>query len=628
MTRAQFVSYAEGLGAGALACGFALRFRLHAASPLPSAEPIRWLLAGAVDDLALLATGAALCLLLLGRWPRAAAGAFTALAFLVSILTFLWSEALVYFGHPPRRTEFAIGWDASFLAKSIDAGFVLRATLVLLALAGAVAFSIRRARRIPPRLGERSLRPLAILALSACVLAALPLPVHLRLTSRHALLVLPGLVRGPAARADGGAPSLRRLEPPGGSGASASRPAGPRTPGAPLIPAGLRPNVVFLLLEGVRSEELGAWGGLKGLSPHLDDLARHGVRVDRAFSPGTHTPEGELALWYGLLANPRSLILTDEPDLPHDGLPEILARAGWKSFLWIHDGDQTFYRRDRFYPARGFRMIDGRDFDPGDPRTNWGYSDKALMRAAVRAFDRLEEPFAAMALTVSNHHPFQVPTDASTSFEPPEAARGGFVSVPGLSRALGLHTGPMLKTIHYTDEAVGLFFDLARNRPWFQRTIFVISGDHGLPIAPLSGTPTPHRFASLRHQVPLVFFSPLLAGGVVLEGPASLADVPATLLGFLGSKEGVGDGRDLYAREPAARPVIAWDDEGRTATAATRDFVYHATLAPDAGGNLAATEESLFSSADAAGVADLAPHEPKVLAFFRARVLAWAGAKP
>ena len=156
----------------------------------------------------------------------------------------------------------------------------------------------------------------------------------------------------------------------------------------------------------------------------------------------------------------------------------------------------------------------------------------------------------------------------------------------------------------------------------------MISGDHGLPIAPLEGTPTPHRFASLRHQVPLVFFSPLLEGGLTLEGPASLADVPATLLGLLGAEESVGDGRDLFAQEPAARPVIAWDDEGRTVTAATRGFVYHATLAPDEGGSLRVTEESLFSAADAVGATDLAPREPEAVARFRASVLSWAGARP
>ena len=388
----------------------------------------------------------------------------------------------------------------------------------------------------------------------------------------------------------------------------------------------MKPNIVFLVLEGVRAAELGAWGGLPGLSPHLDDLAHRGFRAARAYSPGTHTPEGELALWYGLLASPRRLILTDTPGAPGDGLPEILRRAGWRSFLWIFGGDQTFYKRERFYVPRGFRMVDGRDLDSSEPLTNWGFSDKALVRAAVRAIDRLKSPFAAMVLTVSNHHPFQVPSDAVTSFAPPSSARGGFVKVPGLRELLGLHTGPMLKTIHYTDEAVGDFFALAAQRPWYARTVFIICGDHGLPVAPLDGTPSPHRFADLRHHVPLIVFSPMLEGGATLDDPASLADVPATLLGLLGLPGGAGDGRDLFA--PSDAPAIAWDDEGRTVTAATRDFVYHATLEPDDEGSLSATEESLFSPADAAGAEDLAPREPKALAFFRRSVLAWAGARP
>lgn len=619
-------SFAEALGVLALVFGMAVRLRLHAASPLPSAEPVRWLLAGAADDLALLGASAALVFLLMGRWPRAAAAAFLACTFLVSALTFLWSEALVYFGHPPRRAEFAIGADASFLAKSVDAGLVLRSALALFALIGAAMWAARRARSAPKRLGSRAF---IVLTLAACALAALPLPVHLRMTSRHPLLALPALLRDPGdTPADAGTPRFHRLAALAAPARTAPSAPAARVTGAPSVPFGTRPNVVFLLLEGVRSEELGAWGGLPGLSPHLDDLARRGIRVDRAYSPGTHTPEGELALWYGLLASPWSLILTDQPDLPRDGLPEVLAHAGWKSFLWIHDGDQTFYRRDRFYGGRGFRLVDGRDFDPAEPRTNWGYSDRALMRAAVRAFDRLEEPFAAMALTVSNHHPFQVPADAVTSYQPPAAPRGGFVNVPGLSSILGLHTGAMLKTIHYTDEALGSFFELARVRSWFGRTVFVIAGDHGLPIAPLEGAPTPHRFSSLRHRVPLVFFSPLLAGGLTLESPASLADVPATLLGLLGLPASAGDGRDLFSGKPAERPVIAWDDEGRTVTAASDEFVYHAVLAQGEGGTLHATEETLFAAGDAAGAVDLAVREPEAVARFRASVLAWAGTTP
>ncbi len=66
------------------------------------------------------------------------------------------------------------------------------------------------------------------------------------------------------------------------------------------------------------------------------------------------------------------------------GLPEMLRGLGWRSFLWIHNSDQNFYRRDRFYLPRGFRIIDGKDFPIREPRTNWGFSDRA--RTPTRRF--------------------------------------------------------------------------------------------------------------------------------------------------------------------------------------------------------------------------------------------------
>jgi arylsulfatase A-like enzyme len=615
-SRGPLAAYVETAGGASLVLLALLRLRLHFATPLPSSRPLAWLLTGSAGDLAVLAAGALLALLAGRRAPRAARAGFAAFAVAFVLATALWFETVAFFGHAPRRRDLAVGLDASFLARSSDPAGATRLVLVALGAGLALLLASRRAAR-----GRGSLQPSSafLLAAAGSLLAWAPFPVPLRATAQNPVLALAMAPR--SAEPGSNLPAFRPISTPSAAVAAARPLPEPRPAGAPRAPAGLKPNVVFVVMDGVRAAELGAWGGLPGLAPTLDDLARRGVRVARAYSPGTHTPEGELALWYGLLASPRHLVLTDAPSDPGDGLPEILRRAGWRSFLWIHDGDQTFYRRDRFYTARGVRLIDGRDFDPDRPRTNWGFSDKALAQVAVRALDRLEEPFAAMALTVSNHHPFQVPADAVTTFEPPHVSRGGFVSVPGLPELLGLHTGPMLKTIHYTDEAVGDFFRAAASRPWYARTVFVLCGDHGLPVAPLDGTPSPARFAELRHHVPLILFSPLLAGGATLDAPASLADVPATLLGFFGIPGPLGDGRDLFA--PSLAPAIAWDDEGRAATAVSTRFTYHAVLEARADG-LAATHETLFAAADRDGDTDLSEREPGALATLRNAVLAWA----
>ena len=277
-------------------------------------------------------------------------------------------------------------------------------------------------------------------------------------------------------------------------------------------------------------------------------------------------------------------------------------------------------------------MIDGRDFDPAEPRTNWGYSDKALMHAAVRAFDRLEEPFAAMALTVSNHHPFQVPADASTSFEPPEiGARRLRDRARPLAEVLGLHTGPMLKTIHYTDEAVGSILRPRASPPWYRTDdLRDLRRPRPSDRASLDGTPTPHRFASLRHQRSRSSsFLRSSRGGSRSKVPRRSRTSRRRFSGSSASRaerrrrEGISSHRSRRAGRSSRGTTRAAPSRPRRA-----GYVYHATLAPEGGGSLGATRREPVRGGRRRGRDDLAQREPEAVARFRASVLAWAGAKP
>ncbi len=268
-------AFVDALLAGFVLFGLAVRMRLQAGSPLPSDQPLRWLLLGAAGDVAVLGLSAAL-LLFLFRGPRGEAVARGLLAVLgasVSLLLVLWGEAILYFGHAPRRQDLEVAADRSFISNSFSPTLAAELLAVGLALGLVVAASVAWSRRARSAWS----RPWSLAAAGAAGLALVlaPLRVHQAQTAQNPVGVLLSLrkearAESRAAPADA-APrpedvSVRRLvraadarflddayplamAPP------------PRSPSAPVFAGGGRPNVVFVVMEGVRSEEIGAYGG-------------------------------------------------------------------------------------------------------------------------------------------------------------------------------------------------------------------------------------------------------------------------------------------------------------------------------------------------------------------------------
>jgi arylsulfatase A-like enzyme len=622
------------------AAGAAVRWRVETHEPLPPAHPAAWFASGLAQDVAVAALFAAVLLIFARTAAREAAARLLLGAGLVAAAAahFAFAEAVIFFGHPPRWEDLAIGLDPTFLASTAT-GSLLRLFLLSLsaavAVVGALAFLSRRATTSRASAGR-----LALLALASGAAAVALSPFDRDGTGRQPLVALlvayrerlppgHGLVFEPTK--DLTETSVRELVPfvPPGDFLDARFPLARRAPESARegsrLAAPAPPNIVFFVLEGLQAQEVGAYGGRPaGLTPNLDRLGREGVRFDRAYSNGTHTPEGELALWYGVLPDPYSHIITDHPGSALTGLPELLTASGWKTLLWMYGGDiGNFYRRDRFYPRRGFRIIERKDFSPGQAETSWGYSDMAVARKAAAVLDNAAEPFAAMVLTVTNHHPFVVPTDGSPlPWQPGLSA--GFLRLPGSSEEFTAGFVPLLDTSHYSDEAVGEFLRLSRGKPWFRRTLFVFTGDHGLALASVRRGMTPHQWEELRHRVPLILYSPLLPGGRVVAGPVSHADMMPTLLDLAGvglPRAGAGAALLDPPRTDPARPIVTWSAEGGTVSVVTASRIYHAVVPrepPPPGHPIRVESEWLVDpAADPAGARNLASSEPEKVAAMR-----------
>ena len=135
----------------------------------------------------------------------------------------------------------------------------------------------------------------------------------------------------------------------------------------------------------------------------------------------------------------------------------------------------------------------------------WGVCDEDAYAKALRTLDedaRSGKPFFAHLMTVSNHRPFTYPA--------------GKVAIPNdaKSRAGG---------VMYTDYALGRFLEEARKRPWFDRTVFVITADHCASSAGRTELPLE------KYHIPGVIYAPGFIAPALETRTVSQIDLMPTL---------------------------------------------------------------------------------------------------
>lgn len=287
-------------------------------------------------------------------------------------------------------------------------------------------------------------------------------------------------------------------------------------------------NVVLILEESLGSDFIGALGDGRQLTPCFDALSREGLLFDNFYATGNRTARALEATLAGLPPIPTESILKRDHSGHVHTLANVLADRGYER-LFITGGRGRFDGVQSFMTANGFnRFVEQQDFVDPIFTNAWGVCDEDLFHRAVRELDGLHDsgkPFFATLLTVSNHRPFTYPA--------------GRVPDSDQTRE---------SAVRYADHALGEFFNEARRHAFFDRTVFVVMGDHG---ARIYGS---QLFPMRSYRVPVLV---LLPGGeragTRCHTLACSLDVPPTILGLLGGDyRGAFFGRDALAIDPAA----------------------------------------------------------------------------
>ena len=281
------------------------------------------------------------------------------------------------------------------------------------------------------------------------------------------------------------------------------------------------PNVVVLIVESLSREYIGSFNKHMGIEHHLsftpfiDSLAQKSLIFPNAFANGRKSIHAMSSILAGIPSFKVAYTSSPYSNQDTQSVVSVLNEMNYDTsfFHGAPNGSMGFL---------GFGNILGFDHYYGKTEYNndddydglWGIWDKPFLKYVNTELDKKKEPFMATVFTLTSHSPYVIPESAKGKF--PEG-----------------HL-PIHKCLGYTDDALRHFFNEAKKAPWFDNTIFVLTGDHGNQIMFPTYTKLVNRFA-----VPILIYKP--NNGLVKENYslAQQIDIYPTLIDMVGYKKPV-----------------------------------------------------------------------------------------
>jgi phosphoglycerol transferase MdoB-like AlkP superfamily enzyme len=271
-----------------------------------------------------------------------------------------------------------------------------------------------------------------------------------------------------------------------------------------------KPNLVFIICESLSSCFSGNNNIFGSFTPFLDSLAEQSLYWSNFLSTADRT-FNVLPAIFGSLPPGDATFVTAENALKtpyHLSLIRYFRENGYYT-SFFYGGDPSFNNMERFLMFQGTDYIlktFGPKYQKNSVNENfgWGYSDFDLFNRSFEVMDSVKKsPRLDIYLTLSLHTPFIVPNHAYYLSQVDERMKKGRLN--DTRRADIENYKNIFATILYTDQALKGFMDQYRKRPEFKNTIFIITGDHGIPELNL------YRFSYIeRFHVPLIIYSPML----------------------------------------------------------------------------------------------------------------------
>lgn len=330
-----------------------------------------------------------------------------------------------------------------------------------------------------------------------------------------------------------------------------------------------KPNIILVMCESFSMYKSTMSGNPLNTTPYFDSLCKQGIFFERCFSPHFSTARGLFAIISGIPDVQLFKFSTRNPAAINQ--KTIINEFDGYSKHYFLGGDPEFNNFEGLLSnINDLQVHTEKDFK--SPKVNvWGISDKALFAEANELLKKEKNPFFAIIQTSDNHRPY-------TIFETDKNFEQKFVSNEELIK-YGFGSLEEYNTFRYSDYCFRNFIEAAKKESYFQNTIFVFIGDHG--VAGNATAVYPPAWTNQRlsdEHVPLLFYAPALLTPKLRKEVVSQIDVLPTIAGLLQmSYTNNTLGRDLLDPKKKTDAAFITNTAGKIGVV-TNDFYYIKSL--------------------------------------------------
>lgn len=290
---------------------------------------------------------------------------------------------------------------------------------------------------------------------------------------------------------------------------------------------GRRPNVIVVILESFASYKTSLSDNPINPTPNMAKIAAGGYYFKNFFTPSTGTARSVWTFTTGLPDIEKNKTSTRNPLIvnqhtiinnfnDYQKYYFLGGSASWANIRGLLSGN-----------IPGLKIYEEGSYDSPEIDV-WGISDLSLFREANAVLAKEKKPFFAVIQTSGNHRPYTIPDDNE------DFVMLGEDDLPEPVQNYGFQSLEELNSFRFMDHSLGHFMEMAAKEPYFDNTLFVFFGDHGIH-AP-AGKHTPAREEQLKIQglrVPLVMYGKsVISQPAVFDTIASEVDVLPTIAGL------------------------------------------------------------------------------------------------